>query len=111
MGFQTCSIIPCSRYARWPTPWRVEFCEKMLEWAGIHGSAKLAASKELYRGDQRVVERLKWLSQILKKRARQPEICGFESFGEALIHESQGMPGLIALAVVGEQAGQRNRRP
>ena len=47
----------------------------------------------------------KWLSQILKQRARQLEICGFESFRESVIDESQRIPGLIALAVFGEQAG------
>jgi hypothetical protein len=57
------------------------------------------------------VERLKWLLQILKERARQLEICGFESFREAIVHESQGMPGLIALVVFAEQAGQHHRRP
>src|ERR1700692_2932281 len=62
-----------------------------------------------YRGYQRAVERLKWLSQILKQRARQLEICGFETFGEAVVHEGERMPGLIALAVFGEQACQGHR--
>ena len=53
--------------------------------------------------------RLKCLSQILKQRARQLEIRGFESFGEAVVHQSQRMAGLIALAVFGEQAGQGHR--
>src|SRR5271154_3272788 len=53
----------------------------------------------------------KRLTQILEQRARQPEICGFESFREAVVDESKRMPGLIALAVFGEQAGQGHRRP
>src|ERR1700747_3051093 len=56
-------------------------------------------------------ERLKWLSQILKQRARELEICGFESFRETAVDESQSMAGLIALAVFGEQAGQGHCRP
>ena len=48
---------------------------------------------------------------ILKERARPLEICGFESFREAVVDESQRMPGLIALAVFGKQAGQDHRRP
>jgi hypothetical protein len=51
------------------------------------------------------------LSQILKERARQFEIRGFEAFREAVVHESQRMPGLIALAAFAEQAGQGHRRP
>jgi len=51
------------------------------------------------------VERLKWLSQILKQRARQLEICGLETFSESVIRESQRMPGVIALPVFGKQAG------
>jgi hypothetical protein len=47
----------------------------------------------------------KKLSQILKQRSCQLEICGFKSFCEAAVDESQGMVGLIALAVFGEQAG------
>jgi hypothetical protein len=57
------------------------------------------------------VERLKWLSQILKQHARQLEIRGFESFREAVVDESQRMPGPIALPVFAEQAGQGHRRP
>ena len=41
----------------------------------------------------------------------QLEICGFESFRETVVDESQGMAGLIALAVFGEQAGQGHCRP
>jgi hypothetical protein len=49
--------------------------------------------------------RLKWLLQILKERARQLEIRGIESFREAVVHESQRIPGLITLPVFAEQAG------
>ena len=49
------------------------------------------------RSYQGAVERLKWLSQILKQRLRQLEIYGVESFRETVVHESQRMPGLIAL--------------
>jgi hypothetical protein len=45
------------------------------------------------------------LSQIRNECARQLEICGFESFREAVVHEGQRMPGLIALPVFAEQAG------
>ena len=55
------------------------------------------------------VERLKCLLQILKERARQLEICGFESFREAVVDESQRFPGLIALAAFEEQARQHGR--
>jgi hypothetical protein len=48
---------------------------------------------------------LKWLPQILKERARQLEIHGFESFREAVVHESQRIPGLIALPAIAEQVG------
>jgi hypothetical protein len=44
-------------------------------------------------------------------RARCLEICGFESFREAAIDESERITGLIALPVFGEQAGQGHRRP
>ena len=71
------------------------------------GSAKPPARKEI----GLVRNGLKWLSQILKQRARQPEICGFESFGKAVVDEGERMPGLIALAVFGEQAGQHHCRP
>jgi hypothetical protein len=49
-------------------------------------SAKSAASKDWFRGYQRAMERLKWLSQIVEERARQLEICGFESFREAVVN-------------------------
>src|ERR1700732_1386412 len=57
------------------------------------------------------VERLKWLTQTPKQGARQLEIRGLEPFREAVVDESQRMPGLTALAVFAEQAGQRHRRP
>jgi hypothetical protein len=57
------------------------------------------------------VERLKRLSQILKERARQLEICGFKSLREAVVYESQRIPGLLAPAAFGEQAGQHHCRP
>src|ERR1700722_14223310 len=57
------------------------------------------------------LEWLKWLSQILKQRARQLEIRGFKSFREGVVDESQRMAGLFALAVCAEQAGQGHRRP
>src|ERR1700733_505815 len=57
------------------------------------------------------VERLKWLSQILKQRARQLEICGFESFREAIVDWGERMPGPITLPVFEEHAGQGHRRP
>jgi hypothetical protein len=57
------------------------------------------------------VQWLKWLSEILKQRARELEICGFESFRETVVDESQCPPGLLALAVFGKQAGQGHRRP
>src|SRR6202167_2929462 len=56
-------------------------------------------------------ERPKWLSQNLQQRARPPHIRGFESLRETVVDESQGMAGLIALAVFGEQAGQGHCRP
>jgi hypothetical protein len=65
--------------------------------------------KECCGGRRFGVERLKRLSQILKQRARQLEICGFESFREAVVYESQRIPGLLALAVFGEQACQGHR--
>ena len=34
------------------------------------------------------VDQLERLSQILKESARQLEICGFKSFGEAVVHET-----------------------
>ena len=55
------------------------------------------------------MEPLRWLSQILKECVRQPEIRGFESFGEAVVHESQRMPSVIALTAFAEQAGQGHR--
>src|ERR1700730_12659037 len=57
------------------------------------------------------MQRLKWLSELFKERARQLEIRGFKSFREAVVDESERMPGLIALAVFGEQPGQGHRRP
>jgi hypothetical protein len=75
------------------------------------GCARFPAIKELYGGYRPDVERLKWLSQIVEERARQLEICGFESFREAIVHKSQHMPGLIALAALAKQAGQDHRRP
>src|ERR1700678_4260912 len=51
------------------------------------------------------------LSQILEERARQLDIRGFKSFREAVVDESQRMPGPIALPVFAEQAGQGHRRP
>ena len=54
-------------------------------------------------------KRPKRLTQILEQRVRQPEICGFESFREAVVDEGERMPGLIALAVFGEQACQGHR--
>ena len=51
------------------------------------------------------------LSQTQKERARQFEICGFESFREAVVHESQRLPGLIAMSAFAEQAGQDHGRP
>ena len=65
--------------------------------------------KECCGGRRLGVERLKRLSQILKERARQLEICGFESFREAIVDDGQRMPGLIALVVFGEQACQGHR--
>src|SRR5277367_4331207 len=56
-------------------------------------------------------KRLSWLTQILKQLARQLEICGFESFRESVIDESQRMPGLIALPVFGKHARQGHRGP
>jgi hypothetical protein len=85
-----------------PRPRRVVFCEKPLEWRRDPGSAKVSSHQEWYGGYRLGVERLKWLSQILKERARQLEICGFESFREAVVDESQRMPGLIALPTFGK---------
>jgi hypothetical protein len=84
-----------------PLLWHVVICEKMLEQPR---AAKSSASKNGIVAIS-AVKRLKWLLQILKERARQLEICGFESFREAVVHESQGVPGLIALVVFAEQAG------
>jgi hypothetical protein len=67
--------------------------------------------KEWYDGRRPELARLKWLSQILKERARLFEIRGFESFREAVVHASKRMPGLIALPTFAEQAGQDHRRP
>src|ERR1700731_3927528 len=71
------------------------------------GSAKPPARKEI----GLVRNGLKWLSQILKQRGRQPEICGFESFREAIVDEGERMPGPITLPVFEEHAGQGHRRP
>ena len=54
---------------------------------------------------------LERLAQILEQSARQLEICGFESFREAVVHEAQGMPGLVALPAFAEEAGQDHARP
>ncbi len=65
--------------------------------------------KECCGGRRLGVERLKRLSQILKERARQLHICRFKSLREAVVYESQRIPGLLALAVFGEQACQGHR--
>jgi hypothetical protein len=69
---------------------------------GSSGSARTPAAKQMVWWSS---ARLKWLLQILKERARQLEIRGFESFREAVVHESQRIPGLITLPVFAEQAG------
>src|SRR5271169_2534491 len=51
------------------------------------------------------------LSQVLEQRARKPEVCGFESFGEAVVDEGERMAGLIALPVFGKHARQSHRGP
>ena len=66
---------------------------------------RVSRRKECCGGRRLGVERLKSLSQILKQRARQLHICGFESFGEAVVDEGERMAGLIALPVFGKQAG------
>ena len=101
-----------NEHARRPTPWRVVFCEKMKNQYGMAegpGSARSPATKERYGGYRLGAERLRWLSQILKKCVRQLEIRGFESFREAVVHESQRMPSVIALTAFAEQAGQGHR--
>ena len=110
-GFERCWTIARNDHAGRPTPWRVVFCEKMLEWQRDPGFAKPPASKECYGGRRLGVERLIWLSQIIKQRARQLEICGFESFREAVVHEGERMARPIALPVFGEHACQDHRRP
>src|SRR5246127_3198347 len=83
----------------------------MLEGQRYPGSAGSSGGKEWCGGRRLGVERPKWLSQILEERARQLEIRGVEAFREAVVDEGERMPGLIALAVFGEQAGQGHRRP
>ncbi len=89
----------------------VKKCKIGCGMAERSGSARSPAIKERYRGYRLGVKRLKGLSQILKQRACQPEICGFEAFREAVVHERERMPGLIALAVFGKHACQGHRRP
>ena len=72
---------------------------------------RVSRRKKCCGGRRLGVERLKKLSQILKQRARQPEICGFESFREAIVDEGERMPGPITLPVFEEHAGQGHRRP
>ena len=69
------------------------------------------ANKDRHGGYRLSVERQKWLAQILEERARQPEICGFESFREAVVHEAERLASLIALPAFREQVGQCHRRP
>jgi hypothetical protein len=69
---------------------------------GLPVSARIPAIKQMVWWSS---ARLEWLLQILEERARQLEIRGFESFREALVHESQRIPGLITLSVFAEQAG------
>jgi hypothetical protein len=76
---------------------RVVFCEKVKSRRG-YKEAPLS-------GGQR-----KGLCQILHKLARDPQVRGFKSFREAVVGESEGMAGLIALAAFGEQAGQGHCR-
>ena len=67
--------------------------------------------KECCGGRRFGVERLKRLSQVLEQRARKPEVCGFESFGEAVVDEGERMAGLVALPVFGKHARQGHRGP
>src|ERR1700730_18920512 len=78
---------------------------------GIPVPPDLQPSKNGMAGYRLGLEWLKWLSQILKQRARQLEIRGFKSFREAVVDESQRMAGLIALVIFAEHAGQGHRRP
>jgi hypothetical protein len=78
---------------------------------GIRVPPDLQPLKNGMAGYRLGLEWLKWLSQILKQRARHLQICGFESFREAVEDESQGMAALIALAVFGEHACQGHCRP
>ena len=74
-------------------------------------SCILARNQHRFKCDEttRNRQQLKGLSQILKQRARQLEICGFETFREAIVDDGQRIPGLLALAVFGEQACQGHR--
>src|SRR5246500_6011609 len=83
----------------------------MLEGQRYPGSAGSSGGKEWCGGRRLGVERPKWLSQILEERARQLEIRGVEAFREAVVDEGERIPGLIALAIFGEHAGQGHRRP
>src|ERR1700722_8434499 len=54
---------------------------------------------------------LKRLSQIFKHRPRLFEVRGFESFREAVVHNSQRIPGLISPPAFAQQASLSHRRP
>ena len=74
VGFESCWTTARNQHARWPTPWRVVFCEKMKNQVGNAKEfpfRQVADRKEWYGGRRLGVERPKWLSQILKQRARQ----------------------------------------
>ena len=75
----------------------------------VQGSAGSSGGKNVAEVVGLALERLKRLSQILKERARQLEICGFKALREAVVYESQRIPGVLALAVFGEQACQGHR--